>query len=99
MRRPTKEAPIIELHKICMDFRQAVRRAAPVLEDIDMTLREGEIVGLLGRSGCGKVDPAAHRRRAHQRRLRAKCFIGARRSMVPPKASRWSFRPSPCSPG
>src|SRR5579872_6746522 len=26
----------------------------PVLNDVSMTLREGEIVGLLGRSGCGK---------------------------------------------
>jgi NitT/TauT family transport system ATP-binding protein len=26
----------------------------PVLEDVSLTLREGEIVGLLGRSGCGK---------------------------------------------
>jgi NitT/TauT family transport system ATP-binding protein len=26
----------------------------PVLQDVSLTLREGEIVGLLGRSGCGK---------------------------------------------
>ena len=25
-----------------------------VLDDVDLTLREGEIVGLLGRSGSGK---------------------------------------------
>jgi NitT/TauT family transport system ATP-binding protein len=38
-----------------------VRQAFPtasgqlvVLEDVDLTLREGEIVGVLGRSGCGK---------------------------------------------
>jgi NitT/TauT family transport system ATP-binding protein len=26
----------------------------PILQDVSLTLREGEIVGLLGRSGCGK---------------------------------------------
>jgi NitT/TauT family transport system ATP-binding protein len=27
---------------------------APVLQDVSLTLKEGEIVGLIGRSGCGK---------------------------------------------
>ena len=26
----------------------------PILQDVSLTLKEGEIVGLLGRSGCGK---------------------------------------------
>jgi NitT/TauT family transport system ATP-binding protein len=45
---------IIELRKVGKSFRSADGRARPVLEDVDFTLREGEIVALLGRSGSGK---------------------------------------------
>ncbi len=32
------------------------RRGTPVIDEVDLTLDEGEIVGLLGRSGSGKSD-------------------------------------------
>ena len=41
--------PVLELRNICMAFGRL-----PVLADIDISLREGEILGLLGRSGSGK---------------------------------------------
>jgi NitT/TauT family transport system ATP-binding protein len=46
--------PIIELHGVRKSFRSADGRQRPVLEDVDFTLREGEIVALLGQSGSGK---------------------------------------------
>ncbi len=46
--------PIIELRHVGKHFRSADGSARPVLEDVDFTLREGEIVALLGRSGSGK---------------------------------------------
>jgi len=46
--------PIIELGKVCMGFAKPSGESLPVLADIDMTLSEGEILGLLGRSGSGK---------------------------------------------
>ena len=33
-----------------------------VLDNVDVTIKSGEIVGLLGRSGSGKSTPAPHRR-------------------------------------
>jgi NitT/TauT family transport system ATP-binding protein len=45
---------IIELHGVRKSFRSADGRQRPVLEGVDFTLREGEIVALLGQSGSGK---------------------------------------------
>jgi NitT/TauT family transport system ATP-binding protein len=45
---------IIELLNVSKVFRSADGHARPVLEGVDFTLREGEIVALLGQSGSGK---------------------------------------------
>src|SRR5512138_840600 len=46
--------PIIELREVGKSFRSADGKARPVLSGVDFTLREGEIVALLGQSGSGK---------------------------------------------
>src|SRR5271165_2018882 len=46
--------PVIELNKICKAFAKPSGEPLPVLADIDIAIREGEILGLLGRSGSGK---------------------------------------------
>jgi NitT/TauT family transport system ATP-binding protein len=46
--------PIIELAAVAKSFRSADGTARSVLEDVNFTLREGEIVALLGQSGSGK---------------------------------------------
>ena len=50
----TESPPIIDLRQVCKTFAKPVAGALPVLTNIDLAIREGEIVGLLGRSGCGK---------------------------------------------
>jgi len=46
--------PVVALHKVCKAFAKPSGEPLPVLADIDVTLPEGEILGLLGRSGSGK---------------------------------------------
>jgi NitT/TauT family transport system ATP-binding protein len=54
-RVPDSASPLIlELRKICVAFAKPTGEPLSVLADIDLTLRKGEILGLLGRSGSGK---------------------------------------------
>jgi NitT/TauT family transport system ATP-binding protein len=46
--------PIIDLQGVRKSFRSADGRQRPVLEGVDFSLRDGEIVALLGQSGSGK---------------------------------------------
>ena len=46
--------PVIEMRKVCKAFAKPSGEQLPVLADINLSLREGEILGLLGRSGSGK---------------------------------------------
>jgi NitT/TauT family transport system ATP-binding protein len=46
--------PIVELKAVGKSFRSADGTARSVLEGVDFTLNEGEIVALLGQSGSGK---------------------------------------------
>ena len=47
-------APVIEMRMVGKAFAKPSGEPIPVLVDINLMLREGEIVGLLGRSGSGK---------------------------------------------
>lgn len=44
----------LEVRHICQTYLRPSGNPVVVLDDINLTLRPGEIVGLLGRSGCGK---------------------------------------------
>jgi NitT/TauT family transport system ATP-binding protein len=47
-------APLLDVQGVCKSFRKADGDELVVLEKVNLTLRPGEIVGLLGRSGSGK---------------------------------------------
>ena len=93
------DSPLLQ----CTDVRKAFPKPDGaellVLEGMNLELREGQIVGLLGRSGSGKstllrliaglAEPSA----GHLTYL-GQPDLGAR-----PAASRWCFRASPCFPG
>lgn len=49
-----KNLPIIEMRKVCKSFLRSSGEPLPALVDINLSLREGEILGLVGRSGSGK---------------------------------------------
>jgi NitT/TauT family transport system ATP-binding protein len=47
-------APLLDVQGVCKSFRKPDGDELVVLEKVNLTLRPGEIVGLLGRSGSGK---------------------------------------------
>jgi len=47
-------APLLDVEGVCKSFRKPDGDELVVLENVNLTLRPGEIVGLLGRSGSGK---------------------------------------------
>jgi NitT/TauT family transport system ATP-binding protein len=47
-------APLLDVQGACKSFRKPDGDELVVLENVNLTLRPGEIVGLLGRSGSGK---------------------------------------------
>ena len=49
-----KQANLLEIHGVCRSFSKGSGEDLLVLEKVDLTIRAGEIVGLLGRSGSGK---------------------------------------------
>ncbi|UKJ71993.1 nitrate/sulfonate/bicarbonate ABC transporter ATP-binding protein [Azospirillum brasilense] len=50
----TQNSPLFELHGVRQAYRKPSGQQYVVLDGVDLTLRNGEIVGLLGRSGSGK---------------------------------------------
>jgi NitT/TauT family transport system ATP-binding protein len=50
----TEKAPLVNIHNVCRSFPKGSGMDVVVLENVDLTIKEGEIVGLLGRSGSGK---------------------------------------------
>src|SRR5258708_29151100 len=47
-------APLLDVQGVCKSFRKPDGDELVVLENVNLALRPGEIVGLLGRSGSGK---------------------------------------------
>jgi NitT/TauT family transport system ATP-binding protein len=47
-------APLLDVQRVCKSFRKPDGGELLVCENVNLTLRPGEIVGLLGRSGSGK---------------------------------------------
>src|ERR1700760_286710 len=50
----TKETNLLDIRGVCRSFPKGSGEELLVLEKVDLTIRSGEIVGLLGRSGSGK---------------------------------------------
>ena len=49
-----EDCPVIEMRHVCKSFARPSGEPLTVLADINLSIRNGEILGLVGRSGSGK---------------------------------------------
>ncbi len=49
-----KAPPLLVIDDVSQNYGRGSEKSSTVLDHVSLTLKEGEIVGLLGRSGCGK---------------------------------------------
>src|SRR5262250_288517 len=54
MLEQVNQTRLIDIRSVCRSFPKGSGEDLLVLENVDLTIRSGEIVGLLGRSGSGK---------------------------------------------
>ena len=64
---------MLELRSIDKIYRSRGKSAVHAVRSLDMAVEKGEIVALLGSSGCGKTSNSAHDRGLRERHVRLYC--------------------------
>ena len=90
---------IIEVSHVTKTFVSPDGSPLPVLDDISLDLREGEIVALLGPLRLGQEHAPALHCRADRPDLGRGQATGAQPSTAPTPEWRWCSRASPCCRG
>lgn len=94
----TNGEAVIELRGVSKIFRTADRTDRAVLEGVDLTLRQGEIVAMLGKSGSGK-STLLRIMAGLVRADRGKVLFAGANTVVRCRASRWCSSRSRCFRG
>jgi peptide/nickel transport system ATP-binding protein len=55
--QPKPETPVLELRHLGVEYVSPFQRV-PAVRDLSLTIRQGEVYGLVGESGCGKSTAA-----------------------------------------
>ncbi|MDO9299997.1 MAG: dipeptide/oligopeptide/nickel ABC transporter permease/ATP-binding protein [Anaerolineales bacterium] len=53
--RPTSDKMLLDVRNLSINYINKGKPAARAVEDVSFTLNEGELIGLVGESGCGKT--------------------------------------------
>jgi oligopeptide/dipeptide ABC transporter ATP-binding protein len=53
--KPTEKNPLLEVRNLSINYVNEGKPPARAVENISFTLKEGELIGLVGESGCGKT--------------------------------------------
>lgn len=52
---PAPQAPVLEVHNLCVSGKDRKGRLTPIVEDISFTIQPGKVIALIGESGSGKT--------------------------------------------
>ncbi len=92
-------APLLELHSVYQAFPKPDGEDLLVLDDINLSLADRQIVGLLGRSGSGKSTLLRLIAGLARPTFRHHRLPGQAGDRARARASPWCSKPSPCFPG
>ncbi|HRJ44047.1 MAG TPA: ATP-binding cassette domain-containing protein, partial [Caldilineaceae bacterium] len=51
-------SPLLSIHNLSIDYLTGKQTPAHAVEDVSFSLQSGEVLGVVGESGCGKTTLA-----------------------------------------
>jgi len=96
-RRHSDEDRYVEIHNLVKAYPNPTGDPVKVVDRFNLTIRKGEVVGVIGHSGCGKSTVLTMT--AGLNAITSGSVIVGAKSPAPGPTVRWCSNPPACCPG